>query len=670
MERLRRHDQGEDIMRKGFLFSMALAGCILAYSAQDMWAGTLGHGATPLKVAISADAARAEVSSPPVAGATSGISVEEAERQLTVLKRLCDQGLVSQEECQRRQQSILDQVLSSPPSTSPLAALSVVPADALGFIGISNLKQLDDRIAALIRDVGLVEALPVRAMLTAGREFIAGRKGFDGSSPVFLSLLEAPTPIQWATRSGLIVPTTDPDGLLASFNPEPPIDGVAAIAVFDTKVFAKTKKGALVIAPEPEAVKALASEATRLDTRLTPQDVKAISDLDLTFWINAARALQIFWAQIEPWTSAYRTMGGAESGSMQDVMLQRTLAYLHMLRDGLATLSGGLSLGQRGVGLRLAMSMIPASELASVWGYQEPVDGPLLLGLPNEDFVFAFGQTITAEQAKDAAKWLAFFFQAKEVREALGDAASERFKSSLTEWYGMLRGLGFAVYSPPSGGDGLVGLQAVCEVTDARQWIGHLRDIIIQIKALPSEEPQAQAALQAITYRLGTVLLEGVSIDEVHFDLTSLETAEHLQQMKEVVGRDGLTLRIGAVNNSHVAVSFGGGRAQMSRLIAHIKLGKTPLNDDLRIKAVADRLPKHRFVEGYFVLDRIATMVRDISQAVGERAPIPPTLYDVKAPVAFVTTGDNTSIHFDLHLPLEVLAALRSASSWQPGSDR
>jgi hypothetical protein len=176
--------------------------------------------------------------------------------------------------------------------------------------------------------------------------------------------------------------------------------------------------------------------------------------------------------------------------------------------------------------------------------------------------------------------------------------------------------------------------------------------------------------LQAITYQLGAALLEGVSIDEVHLDLASVENAEHLQQMREIIGRDGLMLRIGAVDSSHVAVSFGGGRARLSRLIANTKLGKAPLNDDLRIRAVADRLPKHRFAEGYFVLDRIAAMVRNLSQAAGERPPIPPALYTATAPVAFVTTGDNTSIHFDLYLPLEVLAALRSASSWQPGSDR
>ncbi len=659
------------MMPRSFLFTIFLAGFFLADGMVALQSGLLERGSTLPTEAIVAPSARAAAPSLAFASAepSHGITVEEAERQLTLLKRLCDQGLIASEECQRRQQSILEQTLSSAPPTLPRTPLSVVPADAVGFVGVPNLKRLDERIAAIIRDLRLVEVLPAGAMLTAGREFIAGRKGFDENAPLFLSLLEVPTAVQWATRSGLIVPTADPEALLASFNPEPPIDGVSPITVFDTKVFATTKRGALVIASEPNVVTAIALEDTGIDTRLTAQDAKAISNLDLIVWINAARAFNTVWSELDAWSGIFRTLGGAQPGTLQAILSQHTLTSINMLREGLATLSGGVSLGKMGVGLRVAVSMEPSSGLARLWGAPESRSGPILLGLPNEDFVFASGQMITSEQAMDTARWLSFLFEAREVKDRLGAEPSEQFKNSLTSWYSMLRGVALAVYSPEPGPDGLLNLQTVWEVTDAKQWIGHLRDLIIHIKALKSDDPKSKAALQAITYKLGAVFLEGVAIDEVHLDLSALETPEIMEQMLKVIGQDGLTLRLAVVDPTHVAVSVGGSGDLMARLIANVKLGKAPLSDDLRIRAVADYLPGNRFAEGYVVLDRVAVMVSNISHAVGEQVQLPSSIFQAKAPLAVVTSGDTTSMHVDLYMPLEVLAALRSASAWQPGKD-
>jgi hypothetical protein len=160
-----------------------------------------------------------------------------------------------------------------------------------------------------------------------------------------------------------------------------------------------------------------------------------------------------------------------------------------------------------------------------------------------------------------------------------------------------------------------------------------------------------------------------VAIDEVHLDLSALETPEIMEQMLKVIGQDGLTLRLAVVDPTHVAVSVGGSGDLMARLIANVKLGKAPLSDDLRIRAVADYLPGNRFAEGYVVLDRVAVMVSNISHAVGEQVQLPSSIFQAKAPLAVVTSGDTTSMHVDLYMPLEVLAALRSASAWQPGKD-
>ena len=84
---------------------------------------------------------------------------------------------------------------------------------------------------------------------------------------------------------------------------------------------------------------------------------------------------------------------------------------------------------------------------------------------------------------------------------------------------------------------------------------------------------------------------------------------------------------------------------------------------------MADSLPGHRFAEGYVVFERLAAMVSNISRTLGEQAELPPSLFQAKAPLALVTSGDPTSLHIDLYMPLEVLAALRNASSWQPGKD-
>ena len=282
------------------------------------------------------------------------------------------------------------------------------------------------------------------------------------------------------------------------------------------------------------------------------------------------------------------------------------------------------------------------------------------MGLPQENYIFAMGQLVSAEQAAEGAKRMAKYLQAKEITDALGKEKAEKLGADFKEWYGMTRGGAFSVSSLPPGPGGLLGLSMVFKVTDSAKWMERSQAMVTLVKGIETEDEQVATLLKAVTYQSGAGTVGGVSVAELSLDASGLEDVEpeDLDQMKKVLGQDGLLVRLGAVDDRHVVVAFGGGEARMGELIAQAKAGKAPLSNDPGIKRVAPKLPKAKTSEGYIALDRIMGLVTNIFEAMGEQAP-PINIAEVNAPIAFANAGDKTLTHVEVFLPMELVVSVK-----------
>lgn len=561
--------------------------------------------------------------------------------------------------------SILVMPAASRAADSPL---SIIPADAIGFVCVQNLKQLDDNAAAILQELGLAPMIPpgFRSLITMLKEYGPLGDGLNESGSLAVVMLGAETPDQmWdPSRSGLIISATDPKALLESLNPEPAEDGTSLVTLFGKPSYAITKQNALVIAPIPAAAKALAKESAGIDTKLKPAEVKALAELDLAFWVNASEGFKLAKPMIDGFTTGFKAMSGAEEGSLKAIQAQGLIDSIEMMREGAETISGGLSLGQGGLGLRFTVLMKPGSELAKMSGTHLATESSLLAGLPDEDFILALGQVANPEQAKEGMKMVTNYLQANEVKEALGDEAAKKLQTDLESLMGLTRGLALSISILPPGPDGLVGIASVWKVSDAKNWVDKVAAIVETAKGVTVEDEQIQAMLGAISYKSEAQTVAGVSVSHLSFDVEKAAEldADEMDKIGKILGRDGLLIRIAPVDGKHVAIGFGGGEARFVKIIEAAKAGKAPLQATTGIKRVSRNLPKAKISEIYLAVDRILALVRNVNEAVGEAGGFPFTMAAVNAPIAVTSSGDEMSLVVDVFLPMELIVELKNVA--------
>lgn len=561
--------------------------------------------------------------------------------------------------------SILVMPAASRAADSPL---SIIPADAIGFVCVQNLKQLDDNAAAILQELGVAPMVPpaFRSLITMLKEYGPLGDGLNENGSIAVVMLGTETPDKmWdPSRSGLIISATDPKALLESLNPEPAEDGTSLVNLFGKPSYAITKQNALVIAPVPAAAKALAKESAGIDTKLKPAEVKALAELDLAFWVNASEGFKLAKPMIDGFTSGFKAMSGGDEGSLQAIQAQGMIDSIEMMREGAETVSGGFSLGQGGLGLRFAVLMKPGSELAKMSGTHLATESSLLAGLPAEDFILALGQVANPEQAQEGMKMVTNYLQANEVKEALGDEAAKKLQTNLESLMGLTRGLAFSISILPPGPDGLVGIASVWKVSDAKNWVEKVAAIVETAKGVTVEDEQVQAMLGAISYRSEAQKVAGVSVSHLTFDIKKAAEldADEMDKIGKIVGQDGLLIRIAPVDGKHVAIGFGGGEARFAKIVEAAKAGKAPLQAAAGIKRVSGSLPKEKLSEVYLAVDRILALVRNVNEAVGEAGGFPFTMAAVNAPIAMTSSGDEMSVVVDVFLPMELIVELKNVA--------
>lgn len=546
--------------------------------------------------------------------------------------------------------------------------LSIIPADAIGFVCVQNLQKLDTNAGMILQELGLAPMVPpaYRSIITMLKEYGPLGDGLNEEGALAVVMLAPETPDQtWdPTRMALIISATDSKALLESLSPEPSEDGTSLVQFFGNPSYAITTQNALVIAPVPASAKALAKNSAGIDSKLKPQEMRILSDLDIAFWVNAAEGLKLVEPMLNTFMSGFQAMSGAEEGSFQAIQTKNMMESIEKMREGADSISGGLTLGKSGLGFRFGMMMKPGSELAKLSGSQQTTDSSLLVGLPAEDYILAMGQIFNPEQAKESIKMLTSYLEATEVKEILGTEATEKLKTDMEEWVSLSRGMSLSVASLPPGPNGLIGVASVWKVTDANSWVSKIGDMVELVKGIPVEDEEAKAVLGAIQFKKDAGSVDGISVCHLSLDLEKLGEldADEIDNVKKVVGSEGLLLRVAAVDDRHAIITFGGGEARFAKVLAAAKTGKAPLRDDTGIKRVSEHLPKSKISEVYLAVDRIVGLIRNVNEAIGEGDNFPFTMASVNAPIAMASTGDKTSVMVDVFLPMELIVEIKNTA--------
>ncbi|MCK6455468.1 MAG: hypothetical protein L6Q92_02900 [Phycisphaerae bacterium] len=567
------------------------------------------------------------------------------------------------------------------------ALLDSIPADAWGYLVIPSLEKLDAKASMLSAKVGM----PIPPPVTSAAASFGLTEGLDVKSGLAVVVLDFKKYGQEGVA--MLIPSSDARKMVAGL-PSAEADDKAAgddegeedeedegeksagdepkpakekASIGDLKrcrlvgmpVFAGTKGSFVVIGRSAEACHAVIKNKKSLASIISKERKAAIDRSDLILSLGIGTITKAYADQIAALVEMFSAMSGPESAQVKSGIDD----LIKMARE-MDALDIGLAIQDYGVSISAIAVPQSGSELAETLKSPAPKSGSYLRLLPKEKFLFAMGaggnENVKEEDWLKAAKGIASMPGAK---ESVDEKKLNELAKDLAAWQKSVSSAAIAICVLPEGPDGILGAAIVMESSDAAGMLKTIGKLVEKGKALSTDEEFKKAAA-IVEHKSGAESIGDVSVDHLTFNLKKLGDdidEEDLESVDKVLGKEGLTVRIGAADKSHVVMSLGGGKGRFEKLLNAAQKGQDGLDEDGGIVRVSKRLPAQKTGEFYVAVDSILGAVGRVMTALGEEEEMPFKLADVNAPIAASTTVEGDAGRFDLFVPMELINAVKDA---------
>jgi hypothetical protein len=553
--------------------------------------------------------------------------------------------------------------------------LSAVPAEAVAFIAVPSLAQLDADYQRAIANLGLQAFVPppMNSLIAALKMNAPMLAGIDESGPLLVVFMPAASIVEIQLKQAMIVPAKDPKAMIDAMGGKPGPDNLYSVQLFGQPFQATITNNRVILAKVPEVAKAVKAATAGIDTKLNATDLKVMAGLDVIVWADAERliasARQLIDSLVMPMLGMQAAQGGfqAKSAEMNKQQLQ-------MFLDGARTMTIGLGLEAAGLDLRFALSAKEGTEFAKRVQIKTTTD-PLLTGLPASEYLLTFGQILAPEAVRASLESFGVISALGEGNENIDKEKLTKLQNLLSDMVSSVTAVRATVEGLPAAPEGLFGVSVIIETTDSKKWTGMVKDLVELGKQLVSEaakgDPSADqeevaSVLAALTYTEDAEKIGGADVSHLKFDLDKVAKEqevdeEDLEQIKKIIGKEGVLFRVAAVDGKSVALSFGGGEPNAAKLIESAKSAGAPLAEEAGIKKVSPNLPKERGSVMYIAVDRIVRTIRSVQKAMDEEV-LPLNMPPVHAPLAIAETGGNGWMQIDLFVPTDLMVAGKNAA--------
>ncbi len=558
-------------------------------------------------------------------------------------------------------------------------ALAGIPQDAIGFICVPSLKQLDTDYAQAIEDLqlGMFVPPPMNSIVEILKQQLPMLEGIDGEGSLSVVFMPAATLMELQNSQVLLIPTKDPKAMAEAMGGQVGEGGIWNINMMGQPAFAVLGEKRLVVAAGAETAKAVKESKAGIKDKLKSSDLEALAGLDVAVWLDGEKLLTLARPMIDGLLGPVMAMQGA-AGGLDAKAAEMNKKRMEMFMDGVLSVSFGLALDKAGLGLRGAWTSKPGSELTKQTKVRPTTDS-LLQGLSGSKYMLAFGQTADPDTSRASVDQLDPFFEIGEDVEGIDPAKLTKLKGLVKELAPMTTAMRGSVVSLAPGSDGLVGATVVFETTDSKrhfELFGKLFDLGKEMasdaaKIEGADEEEIKMFVDAATYKTEAEDIEGVKVHQLSFDLSKIEDLEDedwLEDLANIIGKDGLMVRMAPIDAKTVVIGFGGGKDHMASAIKHAGTKKAALDEDAGIKKVAAVLPKERAAIFCLAIDQILIGIDNIMKALEEEEGLPVKMPIIDAPIAMQVTGGDGWGRGDLFLPTELLVAGKNAGMMMMGS--
>jgi hypothetical protein len=553
---------------------------------------------------------------------------------------------------------------------SPMAQAQVLdqtPSDALVVVKINHLADTNKKVSDLLAQLGVTDLVPtMKDPLETAETQLGIGPGLDTKRDAAAVVLNGTFEKDGPPPFVLLLPVSDYKAFLGSLTVVR-TEGDVTVAHFkdnEDDAFIENWGDYAAISDKKDNV-----TVKHEGLKPTGLSKKQLDDKDFCVYVNFPVLKDVLIPKLKDGTDQAtdqltKTITDPAKLKLAQAALKQGIAMVtEFLNDAQGT-TIGLSISDAGISSNMVVELTPDSYLGKLASSVKTTDGPLLTGLPKENYLF-FGGSIQdpAALTKVVNDVLAPIMT---ELSGMGDDgkkltdAIEIYKQALLN----VEGDTFGVIAPTAalGQGSLLRVVTIYKGDAAKLQAAQLKVADVQndmLKVLGF----GNVDLMKTTVTPAFKTINGVKFDrvqsEVNPDNTSQEAMRMSEMLSQIYGPDGASGLIGSIDEKTLVASMGNDDDTISQVIDASKANKDVLTDDL--KDVDANLPKTRAVVAYLGLDQIVSTALSYAKANGLNVGI--QLPNNLPPIGFSAGTDGSALRSDMFIPTKLLQSMVQAGA-------
>jgi hypothetical protein len=554
-------------------------------------------------------------------------------------------------------------------SSAQAQVLSQVPSDALVVLRINKISDTNTKVAGFLQTLGLTDLVPtlkdplesienqsgmgagIDTKRDAAAVIINGTfdKEKDNAPPVVMLV---PVSDYKAFLGSVTVVRTEGDVTVAHFKDS---EEDAFIESWGDYAAISNKKENITVKHEGLTLKGIAA--------------KQMSEKDLCIYFNFPALKPLILPQLKDVPDkAMEQVGKTETDPAKlkvtkTVINQLVAAATEFVNDA-DDVTVGIDIKNEGISSNMVVELMPESYLGKLSAMMKSTDGPLLTGLPKENYLM-FGGFVSNTQATGKV----FDDLVNPVIKELAGMGDDGKR--MTD---AVDGYRDAMTALDSFSIGVVAPTAALMQGPMIRMLSVGKGDVEKYKAAQAKMIDGENQIMGMSglgggggdlFKLTKTpdfkTIDGVKFDrlqmEVNPDNTSQEAMKMNQQMSMMYGPDGARFLLGTLDSHTLITGLGVDDDLLGQAIDLVKDNKDVLTDDLKL--VDAGLPKNRGGVFYLGLDQI--LATGINYAKANGVPVPIQLPNNLPPIGFTFGTDGPNMHYDMFIPTKLMQSLVQA---------
>ena len=551
---------------------------------------------------------------------------------------------------------------------SPMAQAQVmdqVPSDALIVLKVNHLQDTNTKVSDLLTSLGLTDLIPTMKDPLGTLETQLGiGPGLDSKRDAAAVMLNGQFEKDGPPPFVLLLPVSDYKAFIGSATVVRTEGDVSVVHFKDNEddVFVENWGDYAALSDKKESV-----TGKHEGLKVKGLSAKQMDSQDACVYVNFPVLKTVVQPQLkDKIDQATQQMTGsikdpAKLKVANSAVTQATNVVNEFLNDAQGT-TIGLSITPAGISETMLVEVIADSYIGKLAGSMKNTDGPLLAGLPKENYLFFGGSvedpTVIAKVVSDVADPIL------QDLAGMGDDG-KKFADTLNaskDTLSTVEGGSIGVVAPTAalGQGSLYRFIAVYKADAEKLKVATARSAEIQEQMMKVFGiGGADLMKTTITPEFKTV--NGVKFDriveEINPDNTSQEAMRASEGMSQVFGPDGLSMLSGIVDPKTLVVTLGIDDDLLGQVVDAAKGNKDVLTDGL--KSVDGALPKNRAAVAYLGLGQIFATGLSYAKANGMNVPI--QLPNNLPPIGFSASTDGPTMRGDMFIPTKLLQSMVQA---------